>query len=68
MADVKRVGLTGGIATGKSYVRAKFEELGVPAIDADTLARDAVAAGTAGLSAVIQRFGPGDRWQYHCEF
>jgi dephospho-CoA kinase len=57
LADVRRIGLTGGIATGKSYVRAKFDELGVPTIDADTLARDAVAAGTPGLAAVIKRFG-----------
>jgi len=58
MADgVRRVALTGGIATGKSYVRAKFEELGVPTIDADTLARDAVAPGTEGLAAVVKRFG-----------
>lgn len=59
MADVRRVGLTGGIATGKSYVRAKFEELGVPTIDADVLARDAVAPGREGFSAVVKRFGPG---------
>ena len=51
--------LTGGIATGKSYVRAKFEELGVPTIDADTLARQAVAPGTEGLAAVVRRFGAG---------
>jgi dephospho-CoA kinase len=56
-AGVRRVALTGGIATGKSYVRARFEALGVPAIDADTLARDAVAPGTAGLAAVVSRFG-----------
>ena len=36
--SVRRVALTGGIATGKSYVRAKFEELGVPTIDASTSA------------------------------
>lgn len=58
MGDVRRIGLTGGIATGKSYVRSKFEELGVPTIDADVLAREAVAPGTAGLAAVVQRFGP----------
>jgi len=54
---MRRVALTGGIATGKSHVRAQFEKLGVPTIDADTLARDAVAVGTAGLAAVIARFG-----------
>jgi dephospho-CoA kinase len=55
---MRRVALTGGIATGKSRVRAWFEELGVPTIDADTLAREAVAVGTPGLAAVVERFGP----------
>ena len=54
-----RVALTGGIATGKSYVRAAFDKLGVPTIDADVLAHEAVAPGTAGLSAVVHRFGVG---------
>jgi len=54
---MKRVALTGGIATGKTHVRAEFERLGVPTIDADTLAREAVAAGSPGLAAVIARFG-----------
>lgn len=54
---VRRVALTGGIATGKSHVRAQFEQLGVPTIDADVLARGAVAPGTAGFAAVVQRFG-----------
>jgi dephospho-CoA kinase len=53
----RRVALTGGIATGKSHVRAAFERLGVATIDADTLARDAVAPGSAGLAALVQRFG-----------
>jgi dephospho-CoA kinase len=53
------VALTGGIATGKSHVRAEFEKLGVPAIDSDVLARHAVAPGTAGLAAVTSRFGSG---------
>jgi dephospho-CoA kinase len=52
------VALTGGIATGKSHVRAEFERLGVPTIDADILARAAVAPGTPGLTAVASRFGP----------
>lgn len=56
-SSVRRVALTGGIACGKSYVRAQFEALGVPTIDADALARDAVAPGTAGLAAVVARFG-----------
>jgi dephospho-CoA kinase len=53
-----RVALTGGIATGKTYVRARFEDLGVPTSDADTLARQVVAPGTPGLQAVVARFGP----------
>jgi dephospho-CoA kinase len=52
-----RVGLTGGIATGKSYCLAKFAELGAATIDADALARQAVAPGTAGFEAVRSRFG-----------
>jgi dephospho-CoA kinase len=52
-----RVALTGGIATGKSHVRARFESLGIPTVDADILARDAVAPGSAGLAAVVRRFG-----------
>lgn len=53
----RRIALTGGIATGKSHVRAEFERLGVPTIDADVLARAAVAPGTFGLSSVAARFG-----------
>lgn len=53
-----RVALTGGIATGKSYCLRHFAELGVPVVDADRLARDAVAPGSPGLSAVVQHFGP----------
>ena len=56
---MKRVALTGGIATGKSHVRAEFERLGVPTIDADKLARDAVADNSPGLKAVVSRFGRG---------
>lgn len=54
---MRRIALTGGIATGKSYVRARFEVLGVPTIDSDVLAREAVAPGTPGLAAVVDRFG-----------
>ena len=53
-----RVGLTGGIATGKSYCLSRFAALGVPVIDADLLARDAVAPGSPGLALVRARFGP----------
>jgi len=52
-----RVALTGGIATGKSYCLARFSGLGVPVVDADRLARDAVGPGTPGLRAVVGRFG-----------
>ena len=55
---MRRVGLTGGIATGKSHVRAVFDALGVPTIDADVLAHEAVAPGTPGFEAVKARFGP----------
>ena len=54
-----RVALTGGIATGKSYCLARFAGLGAPTIDADLLARDAVAPGTPGLAAIADRFGTG---------
>ena len=56
---MKRVGLTGGIATGKSVVRAELERLAVPTIDADVIARDVVAQGTPALAAILARFGPG---------
>ena len=54
---VRRVALTGGIATGKSYVRRRLEAAGVPTIDSDVLAREAVHAGSPGLAALVQRFG-----------
>lgn len=54
---MRRVALTGGIATGKTYVRKQFELLGVPTIDSDVLAREAVAANTPGLAKVVERFG-----------
>lgn len=55
---IRRIGLTGGIATGKSYVANKIREAGVPMVDADVLAREVVAPGTPGLAAVRKRFGP----------
>jgi len=51
------VGLTGGIAAGKSAVAARWVELGAVEIDADVLAREAVAEGTQGLREVIGEFG-----------
>jgi dephospho-CoA kinase len=55
---MKRLALTGGIATGKSHVRARFAALGVPTIDSDVLAREVVKPGTPQLAAVVERFGP----------
>ena len=52
-----RVGLTGGVASGKSTVAAILQELGAVVIDADQLARDVVARGTPGLDAVVEEFG-----------
>ena len=54
-----RVGLTGNIASGKSAVAAAWQRLGAPVVDADVLARQAVAPGTPGLRAVREAFGPG---------
>ena len=56
---MKRIALTGGMGTGKSHVRAVFAALGVPTIDADTLARDVVAHGTPGFESVVATFGRG---------
>jgi dephospho-CoA kinase len=56
---VLHAALTGGIATGKSYCLGRLAALGVPTIDADRLARLAVAPGSAGLTAVVERFGGG---------
>jgi dephospho-CoA kinase len=52
------VALTGGIATGKSTVAEMLQELGARLVDADQLARQAVAPGSEGLRAVVARFGP----------
>jgi len=59
MAATVRVGLTGGIASGKSTVSSILRELGAVVIDADALAREVVAKGTPGLSAVVAEFGDG---------
>lgn len=53
------VGLTGGVASGKSTVAALLHELGALVVDADVLAREVVEPGTPGLAAVVREFGPG---------
>ncbi len=52
-----RVGLTGGVASGKSTVAAELDALGATVIDADQLAKEVVARGTPGLEAVVEAFG-----------
>lgn len=52
-----KIGLTGGIASGKSTVAAMFEALGVPVVDTDVIAREVVEPGEPGLSAVAAEFG-----------
>lgn len=53
------VGLTGGIASGKSLAAAAFAAYGAPVLDADAVAREVVAPGSAGLQQIRERFGPG---------
>jgi dephospho-CoA kinase len=52
------LGLTGGIATGKSTVAELFRDLGAAVVSADQLAREAVRPGTEALSRLVARFGP----------
>ena len=52
-------GLTGGIGSGKSTVGRRFRARGLPVIDADELAREAVAKGSRGLAEIVERFGDG---------
>jgi dephospho-CoA kinase len=54
-----RVGLTGGVGSGKSIVARIFGELGAVVIDADAVAREVVEPGTPGFDAVVERFGRG---------
>ena len=53
-----RVALTGGIATGKSHVRARFAARGIPTVDADRLAREVVEPGRPAWTALRSRFDP----------
>jgi dephospho-CoA kinase len=50
-------GLTGGIASGKTFVSDQFATLGAAIIDTDVIAREVVAIGSEGLAAIVQRFG-----------
>ncbi|HEX8094587.1 MAG TPA: dephospho-CoA kinase [Jatrophihabitans sp.] len=54
---VLRIGLTGGIGSGKSTVAARLAELGAVVIDSDRLAREVVEVGSPGLARVVERFG-----------
>lgn len=53
------VALTGGLASGKSSAARRFEELGVPVIDADAVARRLVEPGTPALAEIVEAFGAG---------
>jgi dephospho-CoA kinase len=52
-----RVGLTGSIGVGKSFVASVFEELGCHVLDADDTAREVVAPGSSGLEEIVRQFG-----------
>lgn len=52
------VAVTGGIGSGKSTICRRFQDLGVTVIDADELARQAVAPGQPALEEIVRRFGP----------
>lgn len=54
-----KIGLTGGIASGKSLVASRLQELGAVLVDADVIAREVVEPGTPGLDQVVGAFGPG---------
>lgn len=53
------IGVTGGVASGKSEVTRRFEALGITVADADLAAREAVASGSGGLAEVVAAFGTG---------
>jgi dephospho-CoA kinase len=55
---MKLIGVTGGIASGKSTVSKRFAQLGAVVVDADALAREVVEPGTAGLAEIERVFGP----------
>ncbi|TWH05634.1 dephospho-CoA kinase [Pseudoxanthomonas taiwanensis] len=53
------IGLTGGVASGKSELTRRFEALGVHVADADVAAREVVEPGQPALAAIVREFGPG---------
>jgi dephospho-CoA kinase len=55
---IYKLALTGGIATGKSHARERFEELGIPSVDADEIARKLPRRHSEALEAIVRRFGP----------
>lgn len=57
-----RIGLTGGLATGKSHVRVRVATIGLPTIDADTIAREVVRPGEPAWRDIRQRFS-NDIWK-----
>jgi dephospho-CoA kinase len=59
MRDVLRLGLTGGIGSGKSTVASLLSSHGAAVIDADAISRQTTAAGGAAIAAIQQAFGPG---------
>jgi dephospho-CoA kinase len=59
MSPRLRIGLTGGIASGKTTVANRFRTLGVSVIDADAVARSVVLPGQPALAEIVRRFGPG---------
>lgn len=56
---MRTIGLTGGIGAGKSTVARELERLGAVVVDADAIARETLAPGSAGLAAVARDLGPG---------
>ena len=59
MVAARRIGLTGGIASGKSSVGRLLAARGLPLLDADVYAREALAPGSPGAGAVLERYGDG---------